>query len=63
MQTSSLQKAITLYGVLGKLLSCSAGAIVGFIIEGTILSIVGAATGLVLSHLFEKMLLKSQKFK
>jgi hypothetical protein len=56
---NNTQKALQVYGLLGKALCGCAGAIVGFVFGGPLLALPGIFAGIIGGHYLEKSLVKT----
>lgn len=54
-----MEKALKIYGILGKALCGCAGAIVGFFVAGPYLALAGIVAGVMTSEYLERLVLKT----
>lgn len=61
MKSKKIEKALKVYGIIGKSLCACAGGIVGFLVGGPIGAIPGVLIGGLSGHLIEKGAIKAPK--
>ena len=59
MENQKVDKALKIYGILGKALCGCAGAIVGFFVAGPYLALVGIVAGVLAGEFLSKFALKT----
>jgi hypothetical protein len=58
MTNKKIQRALKMYGLIGKALCACAGGIVGFVLGGPFVALPGILIGSIGGHLIEKSILK-----